>query len=113
MNHGPTFEDMAVVRFNKLVDLGFNQAAVGLWMDLMHPALVDASPHGPRPSPATLAKWDQATSQYSSAARRISAQLLAAATDTSPDDEKQLAAQISQDLFREIAAACADDLAKP
>ena len=62
MNHGPTF----------------GERAVGVWMDLVHPALVDAAQHNARPSAATLAKWEEATSSYGSAARAISAQLLAA-----------------------------------
>jgi hypothetical protein len=72
------FEERAVGPFNRLVDDGFMQVAVGLWMDLAQPALVDAAPHNARPSAATLAKWEEATSSYSSAARAISAQLLAA-----------------------------------
>jgi hypothetical protein len=102
MAHESSFEDRAVGRFNNLADEGFNQAAVGLWMDLLQRASM-AAPRdaGTTLSASPLAKLDQGTAPSSAAARKISAQLLAA---TRKDDP------VSLELLRAIAARCADDL---
>jgi hypothetical protein len=109
MAHEWSFEDRAVGRFDNLVDDGFQQAAAGLWMDLAKPALVEAAAtaRGDTLAPETLAKWDQGIAAHSEAARKISAQLLAAVRKDNPHD---IASEVSRDLLWMIARACANEL---
>jgi hypothetical protein len=106
----PSFEDRAVGRFNNLVEEGFGQAAIGLWMDLLVRALMPARRDAAIAlSPLHMAILVREAAPSSAAARKISAQLLEDVRKGN-DDPHDAASALSSQLLRSIAVRCADEL---